>query len=40
MTNNSKHKTHISKTRKNKNFYIIKQIMKIFTQFLISNPLI
>ena len=25
MTNNSKHKTHISKTRKNKNFYIVKQ---------------
>ena len=25
MTNNSKHKTHISKTHKNKNFYIVKQ---------------
>ena len=25
MTSNSKHKTHISKTLKNKNFYIIKQ---------------
>ena len=25
MTNNDKHKTHISKNRKNKNFYIIKQ---------------
>lgn len=25
MTNNNKHKTHIPKTRINKNFYIIKQ---------------